>query len=253
MDLLWVHLVFSSLRKVYYMNTPTRYSNVCQEALDVKEQFKLTDIQTLLYNHICRGDFYLRNGDGQSFYDRTHGGFGYGSDRTWVKSKFSKLVNKGLVTFKFLRDCRGGPKYTSWVWYSPKFNYNDLVDACCHVTTWKLAMIKHYFDLPDGFSKSGVYGDLELIRVEDRYTFKYKGEESIYAWDNDCKGIKRDLSWLNPLSGKKHSPTWDKALRYESFSEMTHDIISFMVHDGFKLMGSIPGYTKIRECAHYEN
>lgn len=47
------------------MDTPTRYDNICQKALQIKEELNLTDTQTLLYNHICRGDFKLRNEDGQ--------------------------------------------------------------------------------------------------------------------------------------------------------------------------------------------
>jgi len=220
------------------MDTPTYYDNVCNEALDLQKQMNLTDVQTLLYNHICRGDFYLRNEDGQHFYDINNEGFGYFGERAWVKRQFSKLVNAGLVKFESLRDCRS-KQCTSWVWYLPKFNYNDLVDACCYVTTHNLAMIKDRFNLPDGFSKVGKYGDLELIKNNEGYTFKYKGEESIYSWDYDGKGIKEDLT---DITGQ---PTWESAQYYDSFSEMSHDIISFMVNDGYKLK-NVKGYTQKR-------
>lgn len=67
------------------MDTPTRYDNICQKALQIKEELNLTDTQTLLYNHICRGDFKLRNEDGQSFYHEDNNGFGWSGDRKGLK------------------------------------------------------------------------------------------------------------------------------------------------------------------------
>jgi len=220
-------------------NTPTNYEDICKEALDVKNNLGLTDIQTLLYNHVCRGDFYLRNGDGQLFYDKDNNGFGWSSSRDWVKKQFGPLVKKGMVKFQSLRDCRC-KNYTSWVWFSPNYDYDDLVEASCFVTTWKLALIKHYLELPDGFSKTGKYGDIEFIKDDQAYTFKYKGESSIYAWDNNGKGEKQDLTWMNGKS------TFDFAIHYKCFSDMVHDIWSFMSHDGYKGLMDIPKYTTKR-------
>lgn len=72
-------------------NAPTYYRGVCQKALDVQKKYKLTDVQTLMYNHICRGDFYFRNGDAQSFYDFKQKGFGWDDSKTWVKRKPSAV------------------------------------------------------------------------------------------------------------------------------------------------------------------
>lgn len=231
------------------MDCPTHYSDISQKALDVQKEYSLTDIQTHLYNHICRGDFKLRNGDGQSFYDPDHEGFGYHDDRNWVKRQFSKLIRKKLVNFTSLHDCRDG-KYTSWYFWDPTYELDDLIDASCYVSTHKIAMIKHYLNLPDGFEKRNkTYGDLELIYNENRatlpiinpfkYTFKYKGEGSIYGWDMDGQGIKKDLT---DITGHF---TFDSPIWYESFQEMCHPIWSFLAHDGYEYK-DVPGYHTYR-------
>lgn len=157
------------------MDTPTYYADVCNAALEAKEKYNLTDTQTLLYNHICRGDFKLRNEDGQLFYDKNNNGFGWSGSREWVKKQFAPLIKEGLVKFTSLQDCRDG-KYTSWYFYCPHFDLNDLIDASCYVTTSKIALIKHYLNLEDGFDKKNkIYGDIEFIHNKKGYTFKYKG------------------------------------------------------------------------------
>lgn len=223
------------------MDTPTRYDNICQKALQIKEELNLTDTQTLLYNHICRGDFKLRNEDGQSFYHEDNNGFGWSGDRKWVKAQLKKLIDNNLVKFQSVNDCRDS-RYSSWYFFSPEHDINDLVDAGCYVTTSKLAEIKNHFNLPDGFDKNQTYGDVQFIKHKKKgYTFKYKGEDSIYSWDHNGKGIKQDLTWLN---GK---PTWDKPLWYETFDELLHDLYSFIVHDGYKPLRRINGYTDKRQ------
>ena len=222
------------------MDTPTRYADICEKALQVKEQLKLTDTQTLLYNHICRGDFKLRNEDGQLFYDPKNNGFGWSGDRKWVKKQFQKLIDAGLVAFKSLNDCRDS-RYTSWYFYSLDHDINDLVDASCYVTTYKLAEIKNHLNLPDGFDKNTTYGDVQFIKQKNRYTFKYKGEKSIYAWDHNGEGKKEDLTWL---TGK---PTYNEPLTYESFEDLIHDLYSFMVHDGYEAIDEPQGYTTERQ------
>lgn len=218
------------------MDTPTHYSDLCEKALTVKEKYSLTDVQTLLYNHICRGDFYFCNNEGQKFYDKKNEGFGWGGNRTWVKKQLNPLVKAGLVAFKSLHNCRDG-KYTTWNWWCPEFNFDSLVDAGCYVTTHKIALIKHYLGLPDGFDKCNrVYGDLELIYKNGNYTFKFKGKENIYAWDIYGQGIKEDLSWLD---GK---PTYDKPIVYREFSDMVHNIWSFLAFNKHKYLVNVPGY-----------
>ncbi len=219
------------------MNTPTYYDNVSEISLKVKEKYNLTDTQTLLYNHICRGDFKLRNEDGQLFYDENNKGFGWSGDRTWVKNQLKPLIKSGIVKFQKVYDCVDG-KYTSWYFYSPEHDFNDLIDADCYVSTWKLAMIKYYLRLEDGFNKKNKkYNNIEFIYDESKscyqYTFKYKGESSIYNWDyNEC--------------GKKQS-TRNTPLYYDSFQEMIHDIWSFLEHDGYKEITNIPNYTEERK------
>lgn len=222
------------------MDTPTHYADISKIALEAKEKYNLTDIQTLLYNHICRGDFKLRNEDGQNFYDKENNGFGWGGSRKWVKKQFTPLIKEGLVKFTSLHDCRYG-KYTSWYFYCPQFDLNDLVDASCYVSTKKIAMIKHYLNLEDGFDKKNkIYGDIEFIHDKKGYSFKYKGEENIYAWDNNGKGKKSDLTWL---TGK---PTYTSAIYKEHFQELVHDIWSFLAHDGYEYISKVPNYTERR-------
>ncbi len=221
------------------MDTPTKYADISDNALKIREQYNLDDVTTLLYNHICRGDFRLRNSDGQKFYDKNNNGFGWSGDREWVKRKFMLLINEKLVKFKSLNDCRDS-RYTSWYFYDPNYNFNDLVDASCYVTTAKLALIKHYLNIEDGFTKVGVYGDLELIKNKKGYTFKYKGEENIYAWDNNGKGEKQDLTYIIGKFTRK-SPIY-----YSEFSEMIHDIWSFLANDGYEYIDNIPNYNTRR-------
>lgn len=220
--------------------TPTRYSDISPIALKAKEQYNLSDTQTLLYNHICRGDFKLRNADGQKFYDKNNNGFGWTGDRDWVKRKLKPLIDKGLVEMQSLRDCGSG-RYTSWYFYNPDYKLSDLVDAGCFVKSHKIMLIKHYLNLPDGFDKNSAYEDIEFIHNKKGYTFKYKGEKNIYAWDNNGYGIKQDLTWL---TGKK---TYDRPMYYETFNELVHDIWSFLAHDGHKHLGDIPGCTEKRQ------
>ncbi len=221
------------------MDAPTYYADICDTALQAKEKYNLTDVQTLLYNHICRGDFRLRNDDGQKFYDKDNNGFGWGGSREWVKKQFKTLIKEGLVKFTSLRDCNDG-KYTSWYFYSPQFDLSDLVDASCYVNTYKLAVIKHHLNLPHGFDKNKEYGDIEFIHNEKGYTFKYKGEENIWAWDNDGKGEKSDLTWL---TGKK---SYGTPLYKDEFEGLVHDIYSFLIHDGYKQLSKVPNYTERR-------
>ena len=224
------------------MDAPTHYEDISTKALEAKEKYNLTDTQTLLYNHICRGDFKLRNEDGQNFYDKDNNGFGWRGSREWVKKQFQPLIKAGLVKFESIHDCRDG-KYTSWYFYCPQFDLNDLIDAFCYVSTGKIAMIKHYLNLPDGFNKKNqTYGDIEFIHNKKGYSFKYKGEENIYGWDSNGEGNKRDLTWL---TGKQ---TYNYAIYKEQFQELIHDIWSFLAHNGYKYISEIPQYTNKRRC-----
>ncbi len=221
------------------MNTPTKYTDISDKALKIRLQYDLDDVTTLLYNHICRGDFKLRNSDGQKFYDKNNNGFGWSGDRKWVKKKLNLLIKKNLVKFESLYDCRDS-RYTSWYFYDPNYDLNDLVDASCYITTNKLAMIKYYLNINDGFSKNEIYDDLELIKKNGVYSFKYKGEENIYAWDNNGKGEKQNLTWL---TGKF---THDSQITYDNFSNMIHDIWSFLANDGYEYINNIPNYNTRR-------
>lgn len=224
------------------MDTPTRYKNIPDEILAFQKEHNLTDVQTLLYNHIAHGDFKLRNEDGQLFYDKDNRGFGCYGDRKWVKKQFKKLIDKGIVKQDIVYDCRD-PRYTSWYFYSSKHNIKDMVNAGCYMRAWLLTHIKHHFNLPDGFDKKNkTYGDIEFIYHKKKgYTFKYKGEENIYGWDSNCKGEKEDLTWLTGQF------TWKKPIYYGEFSEMVHDICSFMIHDGYNINTVVPGTTKARQ------
>lgn len=200
------------------MDTPNRYATVSPKALEVKKHLGLTDVQTLLYDHVCRGDFKLINEDGQLFYDENNGGFGYYGDRNWVKKQFKPLLDAKLVLFKSLNDCRDS-RYTSWYFYGKGFKLDDLIDASCYVSASQLFLVKHYLNLPDGFNKrNAVYGDLKLIyntKEYQPYAFVYKGEKS---------------DWY-----------------YESFYEMIGDLWGRLENEGKKYLGNIPGTTTRRQ------
>jgi hypothetical protein len=222
------------------MDAPTHYDNITPKALEVRDAYNLTDVQTLMYNHICRGDFKLRNDDGQKFYDKNNNGFGWSGNRSWVKKQLKKLIDDGLVSFTSLHDCRHGA-YTSWYFYSPDHDLNDLIDASCYVSVHKLAMVKHVLNLPDGFDKNGQYGDMKFIHDSRGYSVNYKGEENIYAWDHNGKGEKKDLTWL---TGKL---TYSSPIYKQNFQELIHDVWSFLAHDGHKYLNRIPDYTERRQ------
>lgn len=157
-----------------------------------------------------------------------------------MRKQFQPLIKAELVKFKSLHDCSDG-KYTSWYFYCSQFDLSDLINASCYVKTHKIAMIKHYLNLEDGFDKKNKqYNNIEFIHNEKGYSFKYKGEENIYAWDNNGKGEKSDLSWL---TGKQ---TYNGAIYKEEFEDLVHDIWSFLAHDGFKYISKIPNYTNKR-------
>lgn len=215
------------------MDTPFYYDDISNIALEAKEKYNLTDTQTLLYNHICRGDFYLRNDTGQKYYDENHRGFGYYASREWVKKQFKPLIDKKLVKFLSLNNCRD-KRYTSWYFYDPKYRLEELIDANCYVNTKKLALIKYYLNLPDGFEKQNAkHGDLEFIYEKKRgYSFRYKGQDSKYIW------------WEGEITH-----TFKDIIFYEKFEELIHDLWWFMEDDGFKFeMINIPGYTERRKC-----
>lgn len=213
--------------------TPTRYKDISKKAQEVQKDFNLTDTQTLLYNHICRGDFRLINCDGQKFYDKNNNGFGWRGDRVWVKNQFKPLIKNGLVEQKISRNCRD-KRYTTWYFYCPEFNFNHLVDADNFVATHILTLVKYYLDLPDNFNKNNSkYGDMEFISEKangkESYSIKYKGEDNVYLFDCHLNGIKR---------GKLDGPIF-----YENFKEAIYDAWSFLANDGYEYLGEIPGYT----------
>ena len=199
-------------------STPTYYSNVCKKALAVQKKYKLSDAQTLMYNHICRGDFYLRNGLGKEMYDLHHDLYSDGgsNDRKWVKRQLQILIDAKLVKFEALRNCRS-QQCVSWVFYDPKFKYESLVNAECFVTTHALALIKYYLKLPDGFYKDNkTYGKVKFLYKDGAYGFEYKGVSHGYNYNN-------------------------------GFDETVHELWECMTRDGYKYLGKIKGYRATRK------
>lgn len=195
--------------------SPTYYADICDEAMNVRKKYKLSDAQMLMYNHMCRGDFYLRNDLGMRIYSLEYNEYEIDDEndnRKWVKKQLQPLIKAGLVKFESKHDCRDS-HYTSWVFYSPKFKYEDLVNADCNVTTHNLALIKHYLKLPDGFDKRNkTYGDVKFLYKDGRYGFEYKGNPYPYNFNEDkFDGIVNEI--------------WDK-----------------MDGDGYEYLGEIPGY-----------
>jgi len=163
-----------------------------------------------------------------------------------INNSTSKNSNKLLI--KYRRDNK--IKQLKIINYKKDWKIRDYLRR---YGTGKLAMIKHYLKLEDGFNKKNkIYGDIAFIYDESKkqrgYTFKYKGEGSIYSWDNNGEGKKQDLSWLNQCVGKNSvkQSAWNTPLHYESFQDMIHDIWSFLAHDGYKYVSKVPNYTEKR-------
>lgn len=103
------------------------YDFICDEALQAQQKFNLNTFQTNIYNHLCQGDFALRNGNGQMFFDPESGGMGHEHDRNWVESHIRPLLKHGLVKIKKgVRDCNGA-QYTSWYFYDPRYDLENLI------------------------------------------------------------------------------------------------------------------------------
>ena len=215
------------------MDAPTRYKHIHKKAWDMRDKYDLSDTQTLLYNHICMGDYRLRNEDGQLFYDPKNNGFGWSGDRNWVKRQFKKLIDNSEVVMEKVHDCRDG-RYTSWYFFSPEHELKDLIDASCYVSVHKLALIKECLNLPHGFDRKGTYGDMEFIKRGTTYSLKYKGESNIYTWDYNGKGEKQNFTYGSPVYR-------------EDFQGLIHDVWSFLAHDGFKYGMKLPNYTERRQ------
>lgn len=213
------------------MTTRIHYDNICSKALEIQKQLNLTPTQTLLYNHICRGDFYLRNGDGQCFYDINHGGFGYFGSREWMRLQMKKLVSKNIVKFDKIYDCRD-PRCTSWVWYDSRAKYENLIDAGRYSSCHALAMVRYYLNLPDWFPREGkVCDELYIEKNKNGMTFKYKNIPCVYTFDYNLEG--------NILEKQSFIKT------YKLFDDMIYDICSFMLNDGYKKLIHVQGYTNL--------
>lgn len=156
------------------------YSFMSERALQVAEEYNLTRTQTNLYNFICRGDFKLRNGDGDMFFNPESNGIGSSHSREWVQKELSPLINAGLVKLDKVHDCRDA-RYTSWYFYDARFAVENLVCSNSFVAVSTIHEIKDYLNLPDGWfdgSPSKKYGDFGwAVGQYGQTIFHYKGEE----------------------------------------------------------------------------
>ena len=199
------------------MNNHTGYTDISAQALKVQEKYDLTRVQTLLYDHICRGDYYLYNGDGHQYYGNIK--YGYNCDKKWVRKQLSVLIEDGLVFLNCERMWKNRKK-TVYYFYNPSYDFFDLINTQDFVYKESLCFIKKHLNLPDGFDKKNVvYGDVEFIYNLNtkNYTFKYKGEESIYQWQYSKIGAIRSC--------------YDFALQYSTFAFMVCDLHNFIIRD----------------------
>lgn len=189
------------------MSTPTYYDNICEKALNVKEKYGLTDIQTHLYNHICRGDFYFMDDGATDFYVENYRALNIkGRVREWIKKQFKTLIKDGLVVLEIKKV----GKYTHWYFYCPDFKLDSLINANCFATTHKLCLIKYHFNLEDGFDKNKKYPNIEF-------------QTNFYRFN---------------IPNTEH-----KGCHPFNFSELCHSLWDCMVKLGYQYKSNIPGYT----------
>lgn len=178
------------------------YQDICKEALRVGEEYKLTDVQINLYNHICRGDFYFRNGDGDMFFNPESKGNGWSHDRTWVKKQFRPLIKAGLVVFEKANDCRDG-RFTSWYFYDSRYKRKQLIEAGCFASSRKMFTLKEKLDLPDGWFQSKTHKAEELtwsIREGGYYIdFRFKGKKMPYGGTDLGDAIHNVFSYIETI------------------------------------------------------
>lgn len=178
------------------------YQDICEEALQVGEKYGLTDIQINLYNHICRGDFYFRNGDGDMLFNPGSKGIGWYHDRDWVKKQLQPLIKAGLVVFEKVNDCRDG-RYTSWYFYDSRYQRKQLIEAGCFASSWRMFTLKEKLDLPDGWFQSETHkaGGLEWSMREGGYyiDFSFKGKKMPYGGTDLGDAILNVFSYIEAI------------------------------------------------------
>lgn len=155
------------------------YPFMSERGLQVAEEYNLTRTQANLYDFICRGDFKLRNGDGDMFFNPKSKGIGWSHSREWVQKELSPLIHAGLVKLDKVHDCRDA-RYTSWYFYDSRFELKNLVCSNSFAGVDAIHRIKAKLNLPDGWfdgSPSKQYGDIGWsVGRYGQTAFNYKGE-----------------------------------------------------------------------------
>jgi len=168
--------------KAYIKDSQLRghvYPTICEEALEIQKKYNLTDVQLNIYNYLCRGDFVLRNGDADMFFNPESNGIGWHHSRDWSYGQLSKLIKAGIIKIEKVHDCRDG-KYTSWYFYLSRYDRKNLFDGGCFVTSSSVFNVKRSTGLLDGWYSSGKYESINLkskIDKEGFIYFNYKGIE----------------------------------------------------------------------------
>lgn len=217
------------------------YPEISEKAKQVALDYKLNETQTLLYDFISRGEFYLAEGSGQVLFDKNLSKHSSG-DRKWVKRQLIKLINDGLVKFNIVRD-RRSKVYISWYFYDKEADFRSLLSLGEAYYYFK---VREYLNLPEKFSKNEKYGDIEFLYTPiwpeegdfKGYTFIFKGEYNIYRWSYDKYGLivetqyefgKRfgfDISNRNPLTD---------CFIHQHFIDTFRDLFNFCVRDGMDI------------------
>lgn len=170
---------------------PTRYNRASQQALLVRDEFGLNDFQTLTYDHICRGDFYLVNDSADLYYNPQNNGPGWEGSREFVASQMRKLISKGLVKLTKTKAPRDG-RYTIWYFHRPDCKLYQLVNGGCYVSAHALFYVKNQFGIQE--SVKDIPGRIYVDQFGNMLEFIYKenahepGVYGIHHWTYKWNG-----------------------------------------------------------------
>lgn len=193
------------------------YDDICEEAEKIGEQYKLTDIQINLYNHICRGDFCFRDGDGDMFFNPNSNGIGWSHDRKWVQKQLRPLLTAGIVTFEKIKN-RRNKRYTDWYFYDSRYKREHMVVAGSLSDSRTMFELKKKLNLPDGWfhSPDKKIGDLEWQIDKHGYIkFRYKGKHILYEGNE----LNQAVHYISPFVESIENPYTLTAFQKQKIEE----------------------------------
>lgn len=110
-------------------NQPS-YFNDRVKSICIESNFKVTNIQANILNHLLDSNIFLSNGDGSMFYNLKEKGIGWSHSRDWVKSQLGPFIKSGLINFKSVPSSRDN-RYRIWYFFENNDVNNDLFKKYC--------------------------------------------------------------------------------------------------------------------------